>query len=952
LVVEDIDAHEVFARAEAAGYSVCADIPRDRERAHEVGFWIAPSGSDAKAFGVASAEGAPKRVFWVEGHAFDARLLVVVAGADGDLSVPPPFDALRLFDAEQATEAAERATGAERPRALLRAIVASEGQLSPRLCALLDAALEGGPSVRRAALFGATCFRHETLERFASDAMARYPKGDERHDAFAAIRALEARKLAGEHTWDLETDDVRELTDKLSEAHAAGQHVRVLAAADRILAQRYEQTNAFALACRALARAARGELWHARVDAYAAEAVLGDGRMLPDAVRAALSALSARDVRELEGDAPAEAFAIVPAVAADSSADAAKFLERLRTLPRLGDARDLEFHARQVVAALASGVHGAYEEAKRLVTRKPKSRIAAGLVARAAPDAEREAALARYAELLEAAHEDAAFDTEVAELAERAFVTVREEDLLRDLLRLRQRAGAPKDELLARAERTVARVPNSALAWLDLGMMRTGVLLHADAVDAYTKAIELYLADEASGGVYFGGSMAVAWFNRACERTKCGDAEGALVDLAEACRRDAKYIAMAKGEEYFDPLRGDARFEAICEGELPEAPKTRGPVGAFEDALKAAKAATFRGAYDEALELAEEALEAASTDAQRVDALATVCFAATWASDVEHAIEAGREAAALADALASSGAADADRNLDEPHHMLAGALHAAGEHEEAEASYQKALAIRAQKHGPAHPVLAKSYGDLARLSSDRGRREEAIERAEKGVQILRDAAFGNEPIDAELREEALADLIILANNVLFLRRTGGEFDAALASAELAVAAYEAFAGSVFNAHILQSIANELGQIADKDPARLPQATALLARLEDRYARTPSAEPPEVQQARVTWARIVDNLARVHDEVSSDPAFLADMLQAAVLGEAPRPEVARVPGAAAALVQFGRLVATPGTTLIVLAPMTIDLLRSGTKSFAEVLDDLREIHLGYVANPTA
>lgn len=115
--------------------------------------------------------------------------------------------------------------------------------------------------------------------------------------------------------------------------------------------------------------------------------------------------------------------------------------------------------------------------------------------------------------------------------------------------------------------------------------------------------------------------------------------------------------------------------------------------------------------------------------------------------------------AGLADALAGQGrsasaAANYRRAIDllvainpnDPEiayarHNLGDALAAAGEHREAEAAYQDALARKRVMFGERHPEIAGTLNNLAALHADQGRMAEARSRSAEAVAAVQDLAL-------------------------------------------------------------------------------------------------------------------------------------------------------------------------------------------------------------------
>jgi tetratricopeptide (TPR) repeat protein len=902
---------DAFAEAlEADGFVRVVDRPMRNDRPGE----IAWKRGDAE-------------ILWTEHGMLGARLLTVSAEAARTSHVEA-LPRRTLAEVLRDAAAAEgpggarattwpRATAARGPslvRAVGVAIALATADQTPLLAPLLDRAVATSEAAARLIAWAIAIVQRPALDTWLDAALARLPEGDDRRRSLGAVRERLAR--AGEFTDDLAGLDRENLRHALEQARAAGHHVRVVAAADLLL--RDERVDVEVLAARALARAATGDRWGAFVDALAAAADLEDpGAIAEDLVGPLEDLVAGLRADRPSGPPPREALAILEALDGNPARSFA-VLREVVDVAGIDRELDLELRFRYACAAIyMEETEIARDQARIVAAALPRSRYAAALVARL----DRDEGLRTFYERFDGGS-DPDFDPRFRKIAVAQMRNLAAEDLLRDLLRKRQAAGASGEELLAIAEKERSIAPDSALAWLDVGVMLTGVRRHADAVVAYTGAIDrLDRSDE-----ILLSDVTFVWFNRACERAMCGEIDLAIDDLAEACRRDAQWVARAADEEYFDALRGDPRFEAILRGELPVDPAR---TDRWQEKNDAAKAATFRGDWEQAFALAKAALELATTPLEEAESATTLSFAACWSGDLEFAIESAEEAVAL-------GADHGDRQiLAESHHMLGVALHRAGDHEAAEREYESARALREEIHGPEHPSLAKSWGDLARLAADRGDGALAVDRTARGTAIL--AAFIESAEPGDERTEALADAMILGTNETLLRRRGGEFAAALAAAARAVRSYELFPGSTFSEQVLRGLLAELGQIVQGAPELQAAAQDLATRIERRFASGPAG-----RDVSTPWSRVIGELLRLRSTLGVEDAAMAPILRAAIRGEPPSPQVARVPGAAAALASFASLATAPGTTLPVMTPMAVELLGRGERGLEQTLDDLRVI----------
>lgn len=107
---------------------------------------------------------------------------------------------------------------------------------------------------------------------------------------------------------------------------------------------------------------------------------------------------------------------------------------------------------------------------------------------------------------------------------------------------------------IAAFDEALALRPDRGDVWFYKGVHASLAGDGAGAEAAYTVSLER------SAG------FAPAWFNRACERARLGQLDGALDDLERAVGLDKQWAKEAAVDSFLVPLRGHARFEALVAG--------------------------------------------------------------------------------------------------------------------------------------------------------------------------------------------------------------------------------------------------------------------------------------------------------------------------------------------------------------------------------------------------
>ncbi|UQA57299.1 tetratricopeptide repeat protein [Polyangium aurulentum] len=437
------------------------------------------------------------------------------------------------------------------------------------------------------------------------------------------------------------------------------------------------------------------------------------------------------------------------------------------------------------------------------------------------------------------------------------------------------------DRLLPVAEQVLALDREHAQAWQNRALALTFLNRHEEAIAAYVDAIAVL--DRALAGREPSASdpRGLMHFNRACELARLGKKEEALADLRAAMRHDPKWGKKAREDDYFSTLWGDREFVLVASGRDGKTTTPEEVRGLIDRCM----GLFYRGDGDEALEAGEEAIgaaEALGDPGLLSDALKTYGNALTYLRGPDEGIQKLRRAVELAEAAFAS----APEKRSEARHLLGAAHHAARDYASAEAHYRKALDERVAGLGEGHWLLAKSYGDLARLESDQGRGAAQVAATiELGRRALQ-RFLATDPAGDD-RFEALFDLATLSSNLGFVQLEAGAYDSALVALEEAaeslgamVAAGRRPAESLTRNALRHAV--KLGERAGDGPAR-----ARVDRLASRLFEI--LEPsPRVRAERLYWSQLRAGAHELVQAGTAEADIAAAMREALRGGEVPEP----------------------------------------------------------------
>jgi tetratricopeptide (TPR) repeat protein len=448
---------------------------------------------------------------------------------------------------------------------------------------------DSSEAVRWMAFRALTQLSEATLDVVLGALLAGEPVPADIEPGARKIRELVLQSLRGEYTDDLETKDAHDLEAALSSAFEAKKWRRVEVAAARLLWKDMPLHELEAAAAWAAAMAVKGHVWKAWFAALlVSELDRAKGKEgIASGVRAEVEPHLASQKEPPTREDMHPILWLLREGSREEYGDAlARTLDALDAhVPNL----QIERILMRTIAAASSrgpGVPVARELAKKLRDLLPSAITPRALLAHyhGWDDASDEA-LFDYDGLAEAlarcdlaakgkaepqTREEASLDAWAEGILH--YQAQRPRNLARGHVRVYQKRGDYEGAL--RATERAIEAQDSAVAWMDKGVILTALERHDDAIAAYSEAIARVGKD---GMVFLGGSYDLAWFNRACERALTRDHEGALRDLAEAIRQDKQWIEKARVDDYFDSLRADPRFERILGGDLAAAPPDASP---------------------------------------------------------------------------------------------------------------------------------------------------------------------------------------------------------------------------------------------------------------------------------------------------------------------------------------------------------------------------------------
>ena len=498
------------------------------------------------------------------------------------------------------------------------------------------------------------------------------------------------------------------------------------------------------------------------------------------------------------------------------------------------------------------------------------------------------------------------------------------------------------------ADRWIEVSPRSNVAWQIRPNARTFAEKHEEAAKLYVETLavldELLAAED--GSIYVGDDPRPAmWFNLACVESKNGRRRESLDALRNAVRADEVWAQRAVEDDYMQPLFDDDEFKAIValdRDALVCAHELERPF--IEAAITRAVGFSHDGYVDEALETAQRAAELAELASESdllVRALNTWAWSLAVYEDPEDALAVVERSVRVA-----TDADVGDELLADATHHQGVVLQAAGALDRALAAYERALELRHRAHGPRHPYLAKSYGDMARLFTELGEVESAIEQARLGADLLQRYLVDADPED-EAFPAALVDHAILLGNVAHWLWERGDNEVWASTTQAVSALENVYTAGFVAENVLDGVAALVESLIDDvtDAEELAAGRALVRRLDDLVFDS----DPRVREEQIFWRGLRHFVRNMRAEGVSD-AELAGVFLASLRGE-PLPaglsQIAEIGGLANALAQRSQYVAT----LAVLAPMALDLAVEAN-DLTRALEDLEAICVGYLLEPPA
>ncbi len=476
------------------------------------------------------------------------------------------------------------------------------------------------------------------------------------------------------------------------------------------------------------------------------------------------------------------------------------------------------------------------------------------------------------------------------------------------------------DEAARLADALVAEDPESTIGWQMRANARTFALRHEDAVDAYHDALaRLDDAMNDPDAFYLGGDPRPGMqFNLSCVQAKLGRREQALDALRVAAREDEKFAGMAAEDDYWSDYFDDPDFKAIVSLD-PRALVLAAELHReyIEDLAIRALARSHTGDIDDALDYAERTIqlaEIAGFDDLLVRGLAVQGRTLAFYEDPHVGLESLDRAMTLVDGV------DAELRAA-TYHDYGAVLHAAELFDRARDAYVTSLEQRIAMFGDSHPVLAKCFGDLARLASDVGDADEADAQMAHATDVL-DAYFALADFsDPTAYGDALVDRANLWSNRTFMALRADDIPGALPHLERTLDALEAVAEAGFHDGGTHRQTTELVEFVRKnsaDAATRQTARALAARLDDLVL-----DPdPDIRREQVFWRGLRSFARRMAGEGVPGDA-LAEAFRMALRGDVLPDALREIPEVAGLADDFARRAAR-FPTFLVTAAMALEM----------------------------
>lgn len=491
------------------------------------------------------------------------------------------------------------------------------------------------------------------------------------------------------------------------------------------------------------------------------------------------------------------------------------------------------------------------------------------------------------------------------------------------------------------AEELLKLNPDSASGW----QVRAHALLfehrYAEAAEAYADAIaelgRIREEGESSGSLFFGQDpRAMLHMNRACAFGRMGQKAETLDCLRRAVRLDVQYAESAKTEDWIECVWGTPEFEAITRQE------SRALVTSEElepahvaNLISQCKGRFYRREVAAALEAGERAAELAGyrgDRAQRIEAMSALAFALAFSGQAGRAVELMAEVVALAQGGTPEERADA-----RAHQALA--LQAHGDLTGAERAYLDGIELRRQVYGDDAPILAKSYGDLARLYLDQERPgREVRETTEKGIAILA-RYLENHTHEHDAWAEAITDRATLEGNLAHMFAREELWSEALDTLDAASTTFtRASEHALVQAGVLESAEELARRIASRGGTGAARARAIAERI--GLVRFPGSAA--VRRERAFFAGLERLVARMRAQGVADAAIAHAFREAAKGPDRLDEDLRQVPELATLAAELASRAAR-WPTFLVTSAMSMELLASDLDSGLAGLRELAVSH---------